>query len=82
MILLLRITDGISDFIMGYVIDHTKSRWGKARPWLLVGALGVAVLLVLLFQVPQNMSMGAKIVYFVIAYFSLMTVFVLSLIHI
>ncbi|WP_059066381.1 MFS transporter [Mediterraneibacter massiliensis] len=75
-ILLLRITDGISDFIMGYVIDHTKSRWGKARPWLLVGALGVAVLLVLLFQVPQNMSMGAKIVYFVIAYFSLMTVFV------
>lgn len=75
-ILLLRITDGISDFIMGYVIDHTKSRWGKARPWLLLGAVGVALLLVLIFHVPANITMTGKIIYFVVTYFLLMTVFV------
>lgn len=75
-ILLLRVTDGISDFIMGYIIDHTRSRWGKARPWLLAGAAGIAVLLVMIFQVPQEISMTGKIVYFVVMYFLLMTVFV------
>lgn len=74
-ILLLRVTDGVSDFIMGYIIDHTKSKWGKARPWLLVGAAGIAILLVLIFQVPIGMSMTGKIVYFAATYFLLMTVF-------
>lgn len=26
--------DGISDLVMGYIIDHTHSKWGKARPWI------------------------------------------------
>ena len=25
--------DGISDLAMGYIVDHTHSKWGKARPW-------------------------------------------------
>lgn len=27
--------DGLSDIVMGMIIDKTKTRWGKARPWLL-----------------------------------------------
>lgn len=29
-----KIFDGISDLVMGYIIDHTHSKWGKARPWI------------------------------------------------
>ena len=38
-VLVMRFTDGISDLLMGRVIDKTNSRWGKARPWLLVGTI-------------------------------------------
>lgn len=30
-----RFFDGISDIIMGVIVDRTKSKFGKARPWLL-----------------------------------------------
>ena len=35
MLLLVRIFDGVTDVIMGSIIDKTTTRWGKARPWLL-----------------------------------------------
>lgn len=34
-ILVSRIFDGISDIFMGFIMDKTKSKHGKARPWLL-----------------------------------------------
>lgn len=34
MIAVSKLLDGISDLIMGYIIDHTHSKWGKARPWI------------------------------------------------
>lgn len=36
MMLVARFFDGASDIIMGSIIDKTKSKWGKARPWLLI----------------------------------------------
>ena len=33
--LISRVFDGVSDIIMGVIVDRTKSRFGKARPWLL-----------------------------------------------
>lgn len=30
-----KIFDGISDLIMGRIVDNTKSKWGKARPWII-----------------------------------------------
>ena len=35
LILISRIFDGITDVIMGYIMDKTKSKYGKARPWML-----------------------------------------------
>ncbi len=48
-----KIVDIFSNIIMGRIIDHTKSRQGKARPWLLISAPLVAVTGLLLFFVPQ-----------------------------
>lgn len=48
-----KIIDAITNVIMGYIIDHTGSSQGKARPWLLLSAPLLAVTGVLLFTVPQ-----------------------------
>ena len=49
-----RVFDGISDIIMGVIVDRTKSRFGKARPWLLRMCIPFAVSGVLLFSVPTS----------------------------
>ena len=44
-----RVFDGSSDLIMGFIVDRTKSRWGKSRPWLLwmMVPYGIAAVLAL-----------------------------------
>ena len=49
-----KVIDAITNVIMGYVIDRTKTKQGKARPWLLLSAPFVAVTGVLLFVVPSG----------------------------
>ena len=49
-----KIIDAITNVIMGYIIDRTKTKQGKARPWILLSAPLVAITGVLLFTVPQG----------------------------
>ena len=67
MFLVCRVFDGISDLIMGGVVDKTKTKWGKARPWLLISGPLSLLGIYLLMNVPLGMSEGAKLVY---AYFT------------
>lgn len=46
---LARIWDGINDPMMGSIVDSTKTKIGKYRPWILIGALSNAIVLSLLF---------------------------------
>ncbi|MBQ9228540.1 MAG: MFS transporter [Eubacterium sp.] len=46
---LARIWDGINDPMMGTIVDNTKTKYGKYRPWILIGALCNGVVLFLLF---------------------------------
>lgn len=63
-----RIFDGISDIVMGMIVDRTKSRWGKARPWILRMCIPFAVSGVLLFSVPTSWAATPKLVYVFITY--------------
>ncbi|MBO4538954.1 MAG: MFS transporter, partial [Clostridia bacterium] len=47
-----KIIDAVTNVVMGYVIDRTKTKQGKARPWLLLSAPLVAISGILLFTVP------------------------------
>ena len=47
-----RIWDGINDPIMGTIVDSTKMKMGKYRPWIMIGACANAVVLTLLFTNP------------------------------
>ena len=46
---LARIWDGINDPMMGTIVDNTKTKMGKYRPWIIIGALSNAIVLSLLF---------------------------------
>ncbi len=45
-----RIWDAINDPMMGTIVDNTKSKYGKFKPWILIGAFSSAIIFFLLFQ--------------------------------
>lgn len=49
-----KIIDAITNVIMGYIIDHTKTSQGKARPWILLSAPLIFITGILLFTVPHG----------------------------
>ncbi len=52
MFMVVRIWDAINDPIMGTVVQNTKSRFGKFRPWILIGSLINAVILIFMYWSP------------------------------
>ena len=53
-----RLYDAISDPIMGFVSDNTKSKWGRRRPYIFVGAIMSGIFYILLWQMsPENSQM-------------------------
>ncbi|MCH6264163.1 MFS transporter [Neobacillus citreus] len=62
-----RIWDGVTDIAMGVVVDKTKSKHGKARPYLLWIPIPLALSTIFLFTVP-DFGMNGKIVYALITY--------------
>lgn len=66
--LVARIFDGITDIIMGVVVDKTHTRMGKAKPWILIGGLFSGVACALVFSVPKIGTMG-MIIYGTVLYF-------------
>lgn len=63
-----RLFDGISDIIMGVIVDRTKSKYGKARPWILRMCIPFAISGVLLFSVPASWAETPKLIYVFITY--------------
>lgn len=62
-----KIIDAITNVVMGQVIDRTKTKEGKARPWLLLSAPLVTITAILLFTVP-NASDTVKAIWVMISY--------------
>ncbi|MDX1481575.1 MAG: MFS transporter [Woeseiaceae bacterium] len=51
-----RLTDAITDPLMGYISDNTRSRWGRRRPYIFCGAIAAGVVFALLWQLPPGKS--------------------------
>lgn len=49
-----RFTDFVIDPIMGFLSDHTRSRWGRRRPYIFAGAIASGLTFALLWQVPRG----------------------------
>ncbi|MFP3125739.1 MFS transporter [Ectobacillus funiculus] len=68
--LITRILDAISNPVMGIIVDRTKSKYGKARPYLLYLSVPLGVLSVLTFITP-DFSYSGKLIYAYVTYFFL-----------
>ena len=63
-----KLFDGISDLIMGRIVDGTRAKMGKARVWLIRMCLPLAISTVLLFSVPASMTGVIKYIYVFLLY--------------
>ncbi len=70
-----KLLDAVTDLLFGNLLDRTSTKFGKARPWMLLGYIGCAVMLAAIFMVPSHWGDTAKYAYFFITYTLLNAVF-------
>ena len=75
LIALSKIFDGVTDFFFGRMIDKTKTKMGKARPWMLWAYIGCAITLVACFSIPTSWGQTAQYIFFFLSYTLLNAVF-------
>lgn len=75
MLLVCRLLDGLSDILMGVLIDRTHTKWGKARPWFALSVIPLALSFIALFMMPKNLTIVGQRAYAYVTYFLLTVVF-------
>lgn len=70
LLLIVRLSDGVTDIIMGMVADRTNTRWGKFRPWVLFSAPLLGIFMALTFTTP-DFGMTGKLIYAYVTYICL-----------
>ena len=63
-----RAFDAFTDPLMGWLTDHTNTRWGRRRPWMVVGAPLAAIAFLMLFSPPATLSATSAIWWLAISY--------------
>ena len=61
-----RLTDAMTDPVMGYISDNTRTRWGRRRPYIFVGAIAAGLTFALLWHLPDGRSESFYFWYFLI----------------
>ncbi|GGJ22382.1 glycoside-pentoside-hexuronide (GPH):cation symporter [Paenarthrobacter histidinolovorans] len=70
-----QLLNGATDLVIGYLIDKTSTRWGKARPWVLWTALPLAIAFVAMFSIPANLDENARVAWALVSYTLVTAVF-------
>ena len=64
-----RLSDALTDPIMGFISDNTRSRWGRRRPYIFVGAIIAGVAYMLMWQLYPENSQAYNFTYFMLLAF-------------
>lgn len=75
--LVVRLSDGITDIVMGMIADRTDTRWGKFRPWVLWSTPFLGLFMVLCFTTP-DWSYDNKLIYAYVTYIGLTLAYTLN----
>ena len=67
-LLIARVFDAFNDPIMGVIVAKTKTKWGKFRPWLMIGTITNTVLLVMMFAAPPTLDPKGLVAYAAVTY--------------
>jgi GPH family glycoside/pentoside/hexuronide:cation symporter len=65
-----RLTDAVTDPVMGYISDNTATRWGRRRPYIFIGAISAGIIFALLWQLPAGKSESFYFWYFLVGSFA------------
>ncbi|MGN1002949.1 MAG: MFS transporter [Oscillospiraceae bacterium] len=65
---LMRVFDGVTDPLIGYMLDKTNTRFGRFRPYMLTGCLVMCACILAIFHAPQGMSKTGAYVYTTVFY--------------
>ena len=68
-ILIGRVWDAVTDPVMGFLTDRTRSRWGRRRPYLLFGAIPFGLMFTMLWFRPPTTNPFLMTTYFAVVYF-------------
>ena len=63
-----RVFDAFNDPIMGVIVAKTKTKWGKFRPWLMIGTVTNAVVLYVMFAAPPKLDGPGLVAYAAVTY--------------
>ncbi|MCR5293150.1 MAG: glycoside-pentoside-hexuronide (GPH):cation symporter, partial [Eubacterium sp.] len=63
-----RVFDAFNDPIMGVVVAKTNTKWGKFRPWLMIGTLSNAAILYIMFAAPPTLDAKGLLAYAAVTY--------------
>jgi len=65
------IWDALNDPLAGFLSDNTRTRWGRRRPWLLIGLPFYLGILVLVYAVPETYQQGNALFWYALVIFTL-----------
>lgn len=71
MFMFVRVWDAINDPIMGTIVDNTTSKWGKFRPWILIGTVLNAIILLFVFFKPDLAVDSIELLIYVTVFYTL-----------
>lgn len=63
-----RVWDAINDPMMGAIIEGTHMKFGKFRPWILIGAVLTGVIIIGMFNVPMSITGWNLVIYMIVLY--------------
>ena len=63
-----RVFDAFNDPVMGVIVAKTRTRWGKFRPWLLIGTITNAIVLYVMFAAPPALNGAGLVAYAAVTY--------------
>ncbi len=66
--LITRLWDAFNDPMMGMIVDNTRTKWGKFKPWIAIGTITNSIILLLLFYQPSFISKDGMYIYITITY--------------
>ena len=64
-----RVFDAITDPIMGYISDNTKSKWGRRRQYVFLGALIIGIAFIFMWQLYRENGVNYNFIYFLLLSF-------------